>query len=76
MHEYRLFRDVFARAGFEVDMLEYCDESRRFHYQQWSLASGPIYRSLDHRSRGGRLGFVSLILDAKKPNLQLSRRAS
>jgi predicted SAM-dependent methyltransferase len=33
------------------------------------LASGPIYRSLmmDHRNRSGRLGFASLIADARKP---------
>lgn len=46
VYEYRRFSDVFVRAGFDVDLLEYCDESGRFHYHQWSLASGPIYRSL------------------------------
>lgn len=70
VYEYQLFSDVFVRAGFDVDLLEYCDASGRFHYDQWSLASGPIYRSLlmDHRNRAGRLGFVSLIVDAKKPS--------
>ena len=71
--DYRLLGEVFASAGFDVDLLEYCDESGRFHYNQWALASGPIYRSLrmDHRNRDGRLGFVSLILDARKPSLRL-----
>ncbi|AWN24554.1 hypothetical protein DKM44_07805 [Deinococcus irradiatisoli] len=63
------FRDVFEQAGFEVELLEYCDEVGRFHFHQWDVHSGPIYRSLllDHRNREGHLGFVSLILDARKP---------
>lgn len=71
VYSYKLFTQVFASAGFEVDVLEYCDEQGRFHLNQWSPEDGPIYRSLrsDHRNRGGgRLGFVSLIIDARKPN--------
>jgi predicted SAM-dependent methyltransferase len=68
VYDYKLFTDVFASAGFEVDLLEYCDERGRFHYNQWSLEDGPVYRSLlmDQRNKGGKIGFVSLILDAKK----------
>jgi predicted SAM-dependent methyltransferase len=64
------FVDVFRSAGFEVDLLEYCDERGRFHYNQWNPDDGPVYRSLrsDHRNRGPEIGFVSLILDARKPN--------
>ena len=71
VYEYRRFTDVFTRAGFAVDLLEYCDEHGRFHYHQWSPAQGPIYRSLlsDHRNRNRKLGFVSLIIDAHKPVL-------
>lgn len=69
VYDYRRFGQIFADAGFEADLLEYCDERGRFHYNQWDPAGGPIYRSLlsDHRNRDGRLGFVSLILDAHKP---------
>ena len=69
VYEYRLFLDIFENAGFEVDLLEYCDEAGRFHYHQWDLATGPIYRSLmsDHRNKDGKIGFVSLIVDAVKP---------
>ncbi len=69
VYDYCLFQDVFASAGFEVDLLEYCDASGRFHYNQWNIADGPIYRSLmvDHRNRDGKIGFASLILDARKP---------
>jgi predicted SAM-dependent methyltransferase len=60
---------VLASAGFVVEPLEYCDAAGRFHHRPWDLASGPIYRSLrlDHRNRDGKLGFVSLIVDAVKP---------
>ena len=69
VYDHRLFVDVFASAGFEVDLLEYCDDAGRFHYRQWDPETGPIYRSLllDHRNRAGKIGFVSLILEARKP---------
>lgn len=70
VYDCKLFTEIFVRAGFEVDVLEYCDEQGRFHYNQWALEDGPIYRSLrfDHRNQNGsQLGFVSLIVDAKKP---------
>ncbi|ASN83372.1 class I SAM-dependent methyltransferase [Deinococcus ficus] len=64
-----LFKDVFEQVGFEVELLEYCDEQGRFHYHGWDVATGPIYRSLmlDHRNRDGKLGNVSIIVDARKP---------
>ena len=70
VYDYRLFVDIFTSAGFIVDLLEYCDEQGRFHFHQWSLEDGPIYRSLllDQRNREGKINSVSLILDAKKPN--------
>ena len=69
VYDYRLFSNVFSGAGFAIDLLEYCDESGRFHYHQWSPDEGLIYRSLlyDDRNHGAELGFVSLILDATKP---------
>ena len=69
VYDYRAFVRVFEGAGFEVDLLEYCDEQGRFHYHQWSFEQGKIYRSLlsDHRNKDGEIGFVSIILDARKP---------
>ena len=71
VYDYRRLSDVFQSAGFEVDLVEYCDEQGRFHYNQWNAQDGPIYRSLrgDPRNQNpnGALGFVSLILDARKP---------
>lgn len=69
VYTYTLFQDIFAQAGFVVDLLEYCDEHGRFHYHQWDIHKGKIYRSLlcDHRNQHGHLGFTSIILDAIKP---------
>jgi predicted SAM-dependent methyltransferase len=69
VYTYTRFQDVFAQAGFGVDLLEYCDENGRFHFHQWDVSKGKIYRSLrfDHRNQTGELHFVSLILDAIKP---------
>ena len=69
VYDYRRFVAVFAAVGFTVDLLEWCDESGRFHFNYWDPAEGPVYRSLrsDHRNADGKLGFVSLILDARKP---------
>lgn len=67
-YHYQLLSDIFTGAGFTVDLLEYCDDQGRFHYNQWSANDGPVYRSLmmDHRNRDGDIRSVSLILDAKK----------
>jgi predicted SAM-dependent methyltransferase len=69
LYDYKTFSDIFTGAGFNVDLLEYCDNQGRFQYHQWSVDDGPIYRSLllDHRNQGGVIRSVSLILDAKKP---------
>lgn len=69
VYGWQCFVAVFESAGFEVELLEWCDEQGNFHHRPWSPDDGPIYRSLhsDHRNRDGTLGFVSLILDARKP---------
>lgn len=68
VHNYNSLRSMFTAAGFEVNLLEYCDESGQFHYNDWEEKEGFIYRSkrFDHRNTAGRLGFVSLIVDAVK----------
>jgi len=70
VYDVELFRSVFEDAGFDVDLLEYCDTEGRFHYHQWDLSSGPIYLSLlsDHRNTGGQIGFVSIVSVARKPS--------
>ncbi|MBH5318824.1 methyltransferase domain-containing protein [Paenibacillus sp. GSMTC-2017] len=69
VHNYASIVSMFERAGFEVKLLEYCDEDGQFHSNDWDETQGFIYRSkkFDHRNQDGELGFVSLIVDAIKP---------
>lgn len=69
LYDYKTFAQVFLDAGFEVELLEYCDETGLFHYKYWNEADGRIGRSyrFDTRNHGNTLGMVSIILDAKKP---------
>lgn len=69
VYDYKLFASVFAGAGFQVELLEYCDETGKFHFAHWHPSDGPLYRTLrfDHRNKDGNLGFASLVLDARKP---------
>lgn len=68
VYDYRTFAQVFKQAGFEVELLEWCDENGDFHYKYWNEEDGQIGRSLrfDTRNKDGKLGMVSIILDAKK----------
>ncbi len=36
VYDYKNLVDVFEKAGFEVELLEYCDESGKFHYKYWN----------------------------------------
>lgn len=74
VYDHRRLTAVFQEAGFEVELLEYCDHTGQFHAHRWDPQTGPIYRSLalDHRNEAARQGsgppgFVSLILDARRP---------
>jgi predicted SAM-dependent methyltransferase len=70
VYNYLTITDMFKSAGFEVKLLEYFDENGAFHYNYWDEKNGFIYRSLrfDHRNQNGKIGFTSLIVDAKKPS--------
>lgn len=68
VYDYKSLTEVFEKAGFEVELLEYCDEEGTFHYRYWNPQDGRIGRSLrfDTRNSLEKLGMVSLIIDAKK----------
>lgn len=68
VHTYHSIVSMFSEAGFDVQLLEYCDEQGKFHYNEWDEKQGFIYRSrrFDHRNTDDHLGFVSLIVDAVK----------
>ena len=74
VYDYVTLKTVFEKAGFEVELLEYCDENGTFHYTDWDERDGRIGRSLrfDTRNKDGKLGMVSIILDAKKPAAPVS----
>jgi predicted SAM-dependent methyltransferase len=68
LYTYETLRDVFARAGFAVRLLEYYDRQGQFHFVDWDPARGTIHRSRrsDARNRDGVLRYTSIILDAYK----------
>lgn len=71
VYDYEMLSRVFTQAGFEVELLEWCDGEGSFHYKYWNPEDGKIGRSLrfDTRNHDGKLGMVSIILDAKKPGV-------
>ncbi len=68
LYTYRTFQEVFERAGFRVDLLEYYDEAGRFHYQDWDPEAGKVIRSrrFYEGHQFGGIPYRSLILDAVK----------
>jgi len=68
LYNYRTLTDVFTRAGFSVDLLEYFDETGSFHQKPWDPEKGLILRSrrYDERNKDGKLKYTSLIIDAAK----------
>jgi predicted SAM-dependent methyltransferase len=69
VYDYQTLKTVFESAGFEVELLEYCDEQGLFHYKYWNESDGKIGRSFrfDTRNSIEKLSMISLIIDAKKP---------
>lgn len=59
---------IFEIAGYDVSVLEYCDEAGHFHFREWREEDGVIFRSrkCDPRNQGDKPKFPSLILDATK----------
>ncbi|KAB7673120.1 class I SAM-dependent methyltransferase [Bacillus sp. B1-b2] len=68
VHNYHSLTKLFEEAGFEIKLLEYCDELGVFHHVDWDGKDGVIFRSkkFDPRNQGEKLVFPSLILDAVK----------
>jgi predicted SAM-dependent methyltransferase len=60
---------LLHEAGFRVRLLEWWDESGRFHREPWSVERGHIQRSAEHdkRNADGELHYTSLIVDGEKP---------
>ena len=69
VHDKKTLTEMLTQAGFEVSLLEYCDERGVFHYKYWNNDDGHIGRSFRYDTRNSieQLGMVSLIVDAHKP---------
>ncbi|CRK84867.1 class I SAM-dependent methyltransferase [Neobacillus massiliamazoniensis] len=69
VHNYETLTGMFENVGYEVKLLEFCDEQGDFHQNLWDGADGVIFRSkkYDPRNQGDKLVFPSLIIDAVKP---------
>lgn len=69
VHTFQSIIRLFETAGYEVKLLEYCDENGEFHQEDWDGDDGVIFRSkkYDPRNQGEQLVFPSLIIDAIKP---------
>ena len=67
VYDYKRFKSIFETAGFDVELLEYCDEHHDFNYKYWNPDDGMIARSYRYDTRNKKsLGMVSIIIDAKK----------
>jgi len=69
LYTFRTLRTLMEQAGFEVELLEYWDERRTFHFREWTSEDGHIGRSMRHdpRNREGSLAYTSIIADGRKP---------
>jgi predicted SAM-dependent methyltransferase len=68
LYDYRSLSNVFRKAGFEVELLEYFNEEKFFLSKEWSAEEGYIHRSIrfDERNQDGNPHYTSVILDAIK----------
>lgn len=46
-----MMKEIFEAAGFEVELLEYCDEEGKFHYKCWNEEDRRIGRSFRFDTR-------------------------
>ena len=68
LYNYKTFSDIFCKAGFDVELLEWFDEKGDFNLKEWDKDAGMIHRSkrYDQRNEDGQLTYTSIILDAVK----------
>jgi len=59
---------IFETVGFTVELLEYFDESGKFHHKNWNSEAGLVTRSKEHdeRNKDGNMNYTSIILDCWK----------
>lgn len=68
-YTYKTFTKLFEKAGFnKVELLEFCDEEGRFHYNEWDPSKGMIHRSAKYSEENTlkKFNMLSIIVDAHK----------
>ena len=68
LYTYKSLSAILKNTGFGVLLLEYWDETGKFHFNAWDPGKGKIRRSMrfDIRNQDGELKYTSLIVDALK----------
>lgn len=68
LYNYNSLSQKLKDTGFKTELLEYWDETGKFHFQDWSNDGGKVNRSrqFDSRNINGKLNYTSLIIDAIK----------
>lgn len=68
LYTYPTLSKKLENIGFNVQLLEYFDEKKKFVKNEWNPEHGMIQRSADYDSRNqnGGLKYTSLIIDAIK----------
>ncbi|APH04939.1 class I SAM-dependent methyltransferase [Bacillus weihaiensis] len=76
VHTHKTIKRMFELAGFDVVLVEYCDDNGRFNMSKWDGEKGKIFRSkkYDPRNQGESLVFPSLIVDAIKRKKDIKTR--
>lgn len=68
LYTYKTIQALLENTGFVVELLEYFDENNKFHFTEWKVEKGKIFRSkrFDERNQDGSLSYTSIIVDAYK----------
>ena len=68
LYNHESLKNLFLKAGFRVELLEYFDSEGKFHFVNWDSQAGKIHRSrrFDKRNVNGESKYTSIILDAYK----------
>jgi predicted SAM-dependent methyltransferase len=76
LYDHSTLSQLFEKAGFEVQLLEYFDRRGAFRRADWLENEGRINRSsrFDPRNQDGTLRYTSIILDARKNELSPNSR--
>jgi predicted SAM-dependent methyltransferase len=78
LYDHSTLSQLFEKAGFDVQLLEYFDRRGAFRRADWLESEGKVNRSsrFDPRNRDGTLRYTSIILDARKNGLSANSKTA